>query len=63
MKLQVPCAVLGVGPESLGGKRNSPLRKDGNKAFHYAFWTKSENDWDNHREVRRLFTKFLHRAK
>jgi hypothetical protein len=44
-------------------KELTTLRKDANKAFHYAFHTKSEDDWDNHRAVRRLFKKFLRRAK
>jgi ribonuclease HI len=39
------------------------LRKQANRAFHNAYHTKTEQDWENHRQARRDFKRALRRAK
>jgi len=39
------------------------LKKDANKAFHAAYKTRSEADWDKHREARRAFKKLVRQYK
>ena len=59
-------------PERRIGRRNrvpwwnkdlTILRKKANKAFHKAYETKDQKDWEKHKEARRAFKKLLRRSK
>jgi len=41
----------------------SCLRKKANRAFHIAYWSRSDQDWDQHHVARRNFKTVLHRNK
>ena len=59
-------------PERKIGKRNrvpwwnhelKTLRKKANKAFHTAYRTREQKDWDKHKEARRAFKRVLRKSK
>jgi len=39
------------------------LRKKANKAFHTAYRTREQEDWDKHKEARRAFKRVLRKSK